>query len=151
MEPRPIRHRRARRTDRAAINTLLSGAQIAAGSDERSARSRFRRAVADLGSDLYVATIDEQVVGVVHVTYARHLIDGQRAILELLLVLPAARRRGVGTVLAELAAARAGLRHCRALAHRAGPLEAGTRAFLGHLGWRPVGEQWQIEVGPTPT
>lgn len=151
MEPRPIRHRRARRTDRAAIDALLSGAGITAGSDERSARSRFRRVVADLGSDLYVATIDEQVVGVVHLTYARHLIDGQRAILELLIVLPAVRRRGVGTALAELAAARAGLRHCRVLTHRAGPLDAGARAFLGHLGWPPGGEQWQIDVGPTPT
>ncbi len=148
MEPRPIRHRRARRTDMAPIHAVLAEAADVTGPDDRAARSRFRRVVADLGADLYVATIDDRVVGVLHLTYARHLLEGQRATLELLVVRPAARRRGVGTALAALACARAGARQCRALTLGADHhLEAGGEAFLARLGWRAGGERWQVALG----
>jgi GNAT superfamily N-acetyltransferase len=132
------------------IHSLLAEAGNTSAPDDRAARSRFRRIVADLGAELYVATIDDHVVGVLHLTYARHLLDGQRATLELLVVRPAARRRGVGTALATLARARAGKRHCRALALGTEHLEAGGQAFLTHLGWHPGGERWQVEAAQRP-
>ncbi|MGD9764242.1 MAG: GNAT family N-acetyltransferase [Candidatus Binatia bacterium] len=146
MHLRPIRYRRAQRSDCDAIFALLNAAGFAANAERRADRSRFRRIVADLGGDLYVATMDEHLVGVVHLTYARHLVEGQRATLELLLVTPDARGRGVGRGLAALAAARARARRCRWLTHGDGGLDEPGRAFLARLGWRPMGEQWCFEV-----
>src|SRR5512143_3371571 len=91
MDGRPIRCRRARRTDAEAVFALLDHGAAPARPRDRAGRHRFRQLVADLGADCYVALIDETVVGLVHVTYARHLLDGQRATVELLLGPPTDR------------------------------------------------------------
>src|SRR5512139_1710981 len=69
MDGRPIRCRRARRTDAEAAFALIDQGAAAPPLD-RAGRHRFRQLVADLGADCYVALIDETVVGLVHVTYA---------------------------------------------------------------------------------
>lgn len=144
MPLRPIRLRRARRTDFETVRALLAASGLALAVDDRGVRSRFRRLVADLGADLYVATVDDRLCGVVHVTYARHLIAGPQATLELLVVAPEARRQGIGRALAEGAAHRAHRRHCVRLTGRRLPAEAA--AFFAHLGWRTAGEQLEFDL-----
>ena len=145
MQPRPIRHRRARRTDFDAVAALLVAAGAAVLTDVRAGRSRFRRIVADLGSDLYVATIDDRLCGIVHISYARHLLAGAKATLELLVVAPLVRRRGVATSLTRLAATRARRRGCHTLSLRNVGVEPAP-AFFAHLGWRIAGEQLLFEL-----
>jgi N-acetylglutamate synthase-like GNAT family acetyltransferase len=145
MFPQPIRYRRARRTDFAAISAILAASDLPALTPERAGLRRFRRLVADLGADLYVAEIATSVVGVVHVTYSRHVIGSPRARLELLVVAPETRRRGVGRGLAELATRRARRRGCAALR---GTVAANTQAadFLARVGWRPVGQELEFDL-----
>jgi N-acetylglutamate synthase-like GNAT family acetyltransferase len=146
MPTRPILHRRARRTDFAAVNALLSACGTAIPETDRAGLRRFRRLVADLGGDLYVAALDAGVVGVVHVAYTRHLLAGQQAWLALLAVAPDARRQGIGRSLAALAAARARRRGCASL--RCAPAAAGAdaAAFLAALGWRAAQQQFEFDL-----
>jgi GNAT superfamily N-acetyltransferase len=146
MVPRPIRHRRARRTDFDAIGALLTAAGLTAPPPERAALRNFRRLVADLGSDLYVAERDAQVLGLVHVVYARRLFRPARARLELLLVSPAARGHGVGRSLAALAVGRAQRRGCAALRCGAASGADHAPAFLQHLGWQRVGDEFEFDL-----
>ena len=144
MPLRPIRLRRARRTDFETVRALLAAAGLPVAADDRGVRSRFRRLVADLGADLYVATVDERICGVVHVTYARHLIAGPQATLELLVVAPEARRQGIGRALVDGAARRAQRRHCVRLSGRRVPV--GAAGFFTHLGWRRSGEPLEFDL-----
>jgi GNAT superfamily N-acetyltransferase len=145
MLPRPIRHRRARRADFPALTALLAAADVATIADDRRSRSRFRRVVADLGADLYVATIDEVLCGVVHVTYSRQLVGDPAATVELLAVAPTARHLGVGAALLGLSVARARGRACRVLSVRA-PVPPDAAGFFSHLGWRDAGAQLVFDV-----
>jgi GNAT superfamily N-acetyltransferase len=141
-----IRHRRARRTDFEAIRALLTASGLAAPEPDRAGLRRFRRIVADLGADLYLAVADARVVGVVHVSYARHLDRGPQARLELLAVAPDVRRRGIGTGLAALVARRARRRGCAVLhCGTAGETDAG-RDLLRRAGWRPAGQQFMLDL-----
>lgn len=72
--------RRGRRQDFAAVMRLLAPG-TEAEPDRRTLR-RFRHVAADLGADLYVATLGGKVVGVIHLSYARTLGGGQRARIE---------------------------------------------------------------------
>ncbi len=158
MHDRPIRCRRIRRSDADAVLVLLG----LAGSDQpepsRALRRRVRHVIADLGADCDVATIDEVVVGLVHVTYARRIVTGQRATLETLIVDPARRGRGVGAALARAALARARRRRCDAIDWRGPAAEDETRvagaAFLTHMGWRSTGTGLRVDLledgAPTP-
>jgi GNAT superfamily N-acetyltransferase len=150
MLPRPIRHRRARRTDFAATRALLSVTGILVPAADRTELRRFRHLVADLGSDLYVAVRDERVVGIVHVTYTRHLLHGWDAELSVLVVAPEERRGGIGRSLAALAVSRARRRGCRRLLCRPEVGAADAPAFLGALGWRTSGARFEIDLpGPS--
>lgn len=146
MIPRPIRCRRARRTDAAAVLALLGAGAGTAWQLDRAGRHRFRQLVGDLGADCYVALIDETVVGLVHVTYARHLLDGQRATVELLLAAPAGHGREVGLALARLVDERARRRHCRTVDWREPVRDEAGRAFAEGLGARAVGDHWRVEI-----
>jgi len=149
MEGRPILCRRARRTDVDAVFSLFDGDGGMDRQLDRAGLHRFRRLVADLGADCYVAVVDETVVGLVHVTYARHLLDRQRATVELLRVTADARLGDVGAALARLVAERARRRGCRFIDWREPARDAATQAFATHLGARPVGEHLQVEIpGP---
>ena len=103
-----VRVRRGRRRDFEAVRALL-----AAPAGERLARV-FRRILADLGTDVYVAE-DEggEIVGMVSVLYARSLARGGLAAL-----LEGARARGPALLggLVAFAEERARKRGCRRLA-----------------------------------
>ncbi|HUI24629.1 MAG TPA: hypothetical protein VL403_00995, partial [Candidatus Kryptonia bacterium] len=86
MVARPIRIRRGRRTDFGAVMGLLAGNAAAVPPPDRASLRRFRQLVADLGGDFYLATMDERVVGVAHVTYARQLASAPLATLATLVV-----------------------------------------------------------------
>jgi GNAT superfamily N-acetyltransferase len=144
MPSRPIRVRRVRRSDFDALTALLDASELSVPGDDRQRRSRFRRLVADLGSDPYVALVDDQLCGVIHVSYARHLLADQQATLELLVVAPAMRRHGVGRALAAAAVTRARARGCRRLHCRG--LPAGGGAFFTALGWHAAGERVQFDL-----
>lgn len=140
-----IHYRRAQRTDFDAIRAILTASGLSAPEPDRAGLRRFRRIVADLGGDLYLADATARVVGVVHVSYARHLISGPRARLELLVVAPDVRRRGIGRGLATWAAMRARRRGCTAL--RCGDAETDDgRAFLSNVGWRRAGEEFMFDL-----
>ena len=146
MQPRLIRHRRARRSDFDAIRTVVESSGLETPGQERAALRRFRRLVADLGADLYVAEIDARVCGVVHVTYTRHLARSPQARLELLAVAPEARGRGVGRSLVAFATARARRRACAGLRCGRAAASGEARAFLFRIGWRPAGEELEFDL-----
>lgn len=106
---------------------------------DRATLRRFRRVVADLGNDLYVATIDERLIGAVHCTYARQISTNPLARMELLAVSPHARRQGVGTALVRHLEGRARQHACARVACDLSRCdEALVRAatpFFAHLGW----------------
>ena len=147
MVARPIRIRRGRRTDFTAVLQLLAGSGAAIPPPDRTALRRFRQLVADLGGDLYLATIDERIVGMAHVTYARQLAEAPRATLSTLVVEASQRRRGIGTQLLRFAAARARQRacarlHCTVVNDGTGP----AADFLHHAGARPAGMQFEVSL-----
>jgi GNAT superfamily N-acetyltransferase len=144
MSSRPIRVRRIRRTDFDAVAALLAAAGLVVPGDDRQQRSRFRRLVADLGSDPYVALVDDLLCGVIHVSYARHLAAEQQATVELVVVAPDARRGGIGRALAAAAVTRARARGCRVLHCRR--LPASASAFFTAIGWHGAGERVQFDL-----
>jgi GNAT superfamily N-acetyltransferase len=144
MFDRPVRHRRAQRIDFAAVAALLAATGATVLQPDRATLRGFRRLVADLGCDLYVAAADGDIVGLVHVTYARRLAAPPGARLELLVVAPHARRRRIGRGLVELAAQRARQHGCRVLECAAAAPTA--QAFLQHIGWETSGARFQFDV-----
>ncbi len=148
MLSRPIRHRRGRRGDFAAIVEVLAASGISAPPPDRSALRRFRRIVADLGADLYVALAGVRLVGFVHVTYTRHIVLGTRARIEALVVAPDSRRSSVGRSLVQLARQRAVRRGCSELRCSAGT--AAARHFLTGTGWQSAGDEFRVDLGSQP-
>lgn len=146
MHPRPICCRRLRRLDAEAAFALLEASGLAVPADDRARRHRFRLLAADLGSDCYVALADETVVGLVHVTYSRHLLDGQRATLELLLVAPGRPVDVVVDALATLVAERARRRGCRSIDWRDPLRGAVADAFAVRLGAVSAGDHLRVEI-----
>ena len=147
MAARPIRIRRGRRTDFGAVMELLAGSGAAMPPPDRATLRRFRQLVADLGADLYVATIDERVVGVVHVTYARQLAAAPRATLATLAVDESARRRGVGRALLQFVAERARRRACvRLLCPLTDEAVAPLAGFVERTGARPAGTLLEVPL-----
>lgn len=123
-----IRLRRGRRRDLAQVQSLLG---LAGG--DRLARF-FRRVVADLGTDLYVAEDgDGAIVGLVSVVYARSLVRGGMSA-----TLDGARARAAPALLDRLVAfaeERARRRGCRRLAAWVEPGDAELRAALVARGY----------------
>ena len=142
----PIRQRRVRRTDFDAVCAVLAASGLPTPARERGALRRFRRLVADLGADLYLAERGATVLGLVHVTYTRHLSRPSRACIELLAVAPAVRGQRIGRRLVALVVARAQRRGCVALRYSVAPGDDGARAFLARTGWRSCGEQFEFDL-----
>jgi GNAT superfamily N-acetyltransferase len=130
----PVRLRRGRRTDFVAVMAVLAASGVPTPPPDRATLRRFRRVVADLGTDLYLAVVAEHVVGFVHVSYTRQLTVGAVARLELLCVTPDARARGVGRTLLDHAVERARRRGCSELCSGT-DLDEATAGFLTHAGW----------------
>ena len=104
--------RRGRRTDFTAVMGLLAAGGVAVPAPDRATLRRFRQIVADLGGDFYLASVDDVVVGLVHVTYARQLAALPSALLDQLVVVPTYRRRGIGSALLAFVERRARQRGC---------------------------------------
>lgn len=102
--------RRGRRQDFAAVMRLLVP-NSGTAADRRTVR-RFRHIAADLGADLYVATLGGKVVGVIHVSYSRQLTGGQRARVEDLAADDEYARHEIRRRLLEFALGRARGREC---------------------------------------
>ena len=136
--------RRGRRTDFTAVMGLLAASGLPIPPPDRATLRRFRHIVADLGADFYLALVDGDLAGLVHVTYARELTMGQRAGLDQLLVAKAFRRRGIGTALLDFAQRRAQGRGCSALCC-ALPSAAAAHHFLEKAGLQPGGK-WLVKV-----
>jgi GNAT superfamily N-acetyltransferase len=147
MLPRPHRLRRARRSDFDAIWTLLiQRGSAAPGEPDRATLRRFRRVIADLGADLYVAVADDRPLGLVHVTYARRLAGPPEARLELLVAgPPGASGDDTARALMALATDRARRRGCMVMRCVAGA-PAVDGAALERLGWRRAGDALQVDL-----
>jgi GNAT superfamily N-acetyltransferase len=145
MLSRPIHHRRARRTDFDAVGAILRAADAPAPRRDRAGLHRFRRVIADLGADIYLAEADGRLLGIVHVSYVRHVNRPPEARIELLIVDPPTRRQGIGRGLLALAAARARRRGCGALRCGVAPA-AGMQAFFTRIGWYACGDEFQFDL-----
>jgi GNAT superfamily N-acetyltransferase len=140
----PLRIRRGRRTDFEALSRLAGWPKVD-GSERRSVRL-FRRVVADLGADLYVAEEAGEAVGLVAVNYVRVLrLGGQRAMVEELVVRADRRGAGIGRSLLEFALRRALRRGVRAIC--AVPSSEEGERILGKAGFRPAGSWWEWTAG----
>jgi len=145
MHPAPVTLRRARRTDFVAVMRVLASNDLPVPPPDRATLRRFRRLVADLGADFYVAVSEAQVVGFVHVSYTRQLAGAARARIETLAVHGECRGRGVGSALLELVCMRARRRTCAELLCAAG----GDRLlaeFLSRRGWVPGAELLRLAL-----
>jgi GNAT superfamily N-acetyltransferase len=146
MAARPIRIRRGRRTDLSAVMRLVAESGSAMPPPDRATLRRFRQLVADLGADFYLATVDERVVGVAHVTYARQLLSGPQATLSTLLVANDSQRQGIGTALLRFAIERARKRACISLrCALAGEARTGAR-LLEQAGALAAGQVFDLSL-----
>lgn len=140
-----VRIRRARRGDFAAVREVLEASGAVSPSEERADLRRFRRIVADLGGDFYVALTPDQVIGFVHVSYVRQIATQGRARIEALVVAPEWRERGVVSSLIDHATARARRRGCAEIVWT-GPADPEIPALLGTRGWQPSGETLRVDL-----
>ena len=133
---------------------ILASCEMPLPPADRATLRRFRHVVADLGNDLYVATVDESMVGIVHASYARQVTTYPLARIELLAVAPPVRRRGVGTALVRHIEDRARQRACVRVSCdmsgvTLGPAQDIT-AFFSHVGWGSTGIVWSRALAPPP-
>lgn len=135
--------RRGRRQDFAAVMRLLAPGALEAP-DRRTLR-RFRHIAADLGADLYVATLGGKVVGVIHVSYARQLTGGQRARIEALGADAEYARHDIRQHLVDLALGRARKRECASVCCVPAGREAGSA--VEHAGLRQHATEYCRSLG----
>jgi N-acetylglutamate synthase-like GNAT family acetyltransferase len=151
MHARPIRHRRGRRSDLVDILRLLAHSEDSAPVPDRAMLRRFRRIVADLGDDLYVALIGERLVGFVQISYRRDITRGVRGRVESLIVGDDERSREVATALAALAEQRARRRSCFELS--CAPEQSACNDVsdvLAGSGWTLAGRELRLDLSATP-
>ena len=134
--------RRGRRTDFTAVMALLAESGGTVPVPDRATLRRFRQVVADLGGDFYLASVDDAVVGLVHVTYARQLAAPPSALLDQLVVVPECRRRGVGSALLAFVEKRARQRGCVAFTCVVPDGDAAARAFLDKAAMAQTGQRF---------
>lgn len=140
------RIRRARRTDFTDVMRLLASVGVPLPPPERATLHRFRNLVADLGNDPYLAVVDGRMVGLVHVTYARQVVQRPCARLETLVVAKEFRRRGIGGDLLALAVRRARQRGCGTLSCPDVPGDAAVAALFARAGLRPAGPRAELDL-----
>ena len=133
---------------------ILASCEMPLPPADRATLRRFRHIVADLGNDLYVATVDERLVGVVHASYARQVTTYPLARIELLAVAPPLRRQGVGAALVRHIEDRARQRACvRASCDLSGVTREAVpeiAAFFARLGWTCVSRVCAMDLASPP-
>ena len=134
--------RRGRRTDFTAVMALLAESGGAVPVPDRATLRRFRQLVADLGGDFYLALVDDAVVGLVHVTYARRLAAPPSAVLDQLVIAAPTRRRGIGSALLAFAEKRARQRGCAAFSCVVPDGDAAACAFLDKAALARTGQRF---------
>jgi len=134
--------RRGRRTDFMAVMGVLAASGGAVPVPDRATLRRFRQLVADLGGDFYLALVDDAVVGLVHVTYARQLAAPPSARLDQLVVAPSARRRGIGSALLAFVERRARQRGCHSFTCVVPDTDAVAHALLDTAGMAADGQRF---------
>jgi N-acetylglutamate synthase-like GNAT family acetyltransferase len=152
MHARPIRHRRGRRSDLMDILRLLAHSEDSAPVPDRALLRRFRRIVADLGDDFYVALIGERLVGFVQISYRRDITRGVRGRVESLIVSRDERPREVATTLASLAEQRARRRSCFELSCAAQQSASDDVSdVLAGSGWTLAGPELRLDLSAEPS
>jgi GNAT superfamily N-acetyltransferase len=137
--------RRGRRADFVPVMEVLVKSGLPVPAADRAVLRRFRKLVSDPGSDLYVAVVDERIVGFVHVSYSRQLGTPQRARIESLVVLPELRGGDVESSLMTFALERARKRGCHSLDCTAG--EAGPPMLSANQGqWSRAGDALFVDL-----
>ena len=129
-----------------AVMTLLGRSGAAVPPADRATLRRFRNLVADLGTDFYLALVDDTLAGFIHVTYARELTVLPQAQLAQLLVASDLRRRGIGAALLAFARQRARKRGCSTFCCAVGAQDSATRGFLEQAGLRLAGEWFREDL-----
>jgi GNAT superfamily N-acetyltransferase len=139
--------RRARRSDFTAVMRLLATTGVPVPPPDRRTLRRFRYIVDDLGADLYVALVDGTLAGLVHLTYARQLTKGPWARLELLVVEPCLRRRGIGRGLLRFALQRATKHACSGVGWCLPPeASVGATQLLAEAGFVARGSGYELSA-----
>ena len=143
--------RRGRRTDFSAVMQILAASGVSVPPPDRRTLRRFRYLVNDLGTDFYVADVDETIAGLVHVAYTRQLAAAPAARVEYLLVAADFRRRGIGSALLRFAAQRARRRGCGRLSCTLLGDAPEARHLLAEHGLTATGTVFVQEVLPSDT
>jgi ribosomal protein S18 acetylase RimI-like enzyme len=146
MPPSFFRIRRAQRTDFSQVMCLFSATDAPLPPPSRATLRRYRNLVNDLGSDLYLATVDVQVVGLVHVTYARQVTRPSYARMETIVVAKGWQRHGIGAALLDFAVRRARKRGCVSLSCTVAPDQEAARSLLTRAGLRAAGHRYELAV-----
>lgn len=136
--------RRGRRTDFSPVMQVLADSGIPVPPPDRATLKRFRNIVADLGADFYVAFVDDIIVALVHVSYARQLTHAQHARLDQLVVARQFRRRGIGTALLDFVQQRARKRGCASFSSSLPAHNTAGQLFLGKNGMQ-AGGAWLLK------
>ncbi len=142
------RVRRAQRRDFAGVAELCSRLGVGVlGTDRRTIR-RFRRIVADLGNDLYLAEVGDSLCGLVHIVYARELVGPPRAEVALLLADdPSGEARAR---LLACALQRARKRQCSRVVLRMGSVPTDLAELLQREGFHCGGEWYVRDLAVEP-
>ena len=138
--------RRVRRTDFTAVCRLAANADLPVPAPERATLRRFRRMVADLGSDLYVASENSRPVGFIHVSYTRDLLSGCRGYLVALL----SERESIGELLLRTANDRAKRRGCQSITVIPGPWTSSVGEITGLGSGTNAGGIFEVDVRTEP-
>lgn len=145
--PAEIRIRRAQRRDFAAVAELC--ARLSAGKleENRHTLRRFRRIVADLGNDLYLADNNGHLSGLLHLHFTRQLLGPPRAEVSLLLADPGGPSE-LASRLLDFALARARRRLCASIVLAANDAMANLHDHLLRHGFQRGGEWYVCFLGP---
>jgi len=102
--------------------------------------------VADLGNDLYVAVVDERIVGFVHITYRRHLALGTRGRIEALVVDDNPHAAEIASSLVALVEQRARRRDCADVSYAAADVPQDLDDILVENGWVFARRELRLEL-----
>lgn len=131
---------------------LLATTNAALPSPDRATLRRFRHLVADLGTDFYLATVDERIAGVAHITYARQLADRPIATLATLIVAPGEQHDGISSALLRFAVERARKRACSGLRCAVrDDRDPDAAEFLTHAGAAAAGRLFELPLPEAAT